>query len=259
MNAAQYVLYKRGNIGDWAQFNELFGMPFREYNYNPYNPGDREKLELAAKETGGAGYVILPDGTKLTFHANNATGAVDTYEKLKNFCNEEMSKLFLGNTLTTQQGENGARSLGEVHEDGENELMMTHIIETEHDLNWRLKDKLIALGYPELSKGNFRFNLTTELPLDKRILIDIQVSNKVPVPDEYWYETYGISRPDNAGDPKTLDKPTNPPVQDPEPVGQETGGGGKPKANAGKISESTADDGTLLPLTRSHFGYLPNA
>jgi len=44
MNAAQYVLYKRGNIGDWAQFNELFGMPFREYNYNPYNPGDREKL-----------------------------------------------------------------------------------------------------------------------------------------------------------------------------------------------------------------------
>ena len=232
MSASQYIIYKRGDVGDWAQFNELFGMPFREFRYNPFNPGDREKLDEAAKNTSGAGYVVLPDGTTLTFHANNSQGAVDTYEKLASFCNEELAKLFLGNTLTTQQGDNGARSLGEVHQSGETELMMTHIIETEHDLNWRLKDKLIALGYSDLEKGNFHFNLTTELPLEKRILIDVQVSNKVPVPDEYWYETYGIPRPDGAGDPNKVkeDKPTDPPAQDPEPDGQGAGGSGKPKA-----------------------------
>ena len=29
MKAAQYVIYKRGGFGDWAQYCELFGMPFR--------------------------------------------------------------------------------------------------------------------------------------------------------------------------------------------------------------------------------------
>ena len=36
---------------------------------------------------------------------------------IKEVCNEELSKIFLGNTLTTSQGENGARSLGDVHKD----------------------------------------------------------------------------------------------------------------------------------------------
>jgi SPP1 gp7 family putative phage head morphogenesis protein len=222
MTAAQYVIYKRGDIGDWAQFNELFGMPFREFHYNPYNPGDREKLEQAAKETGGAGYVVLPDGSKVTFHSNNSTGAVDTYEKLAAFCNAELSKLFLGNTLTTESGDKGARSLGEVHGSEQDDLMLTHIIETEHDLNWTVKDKLRDLGYPDLEKGNFRFHMGTEMPLDKRILIDIQVSNRVPIPEEYWYETYGIPRPDAATAAKDV-KP-EPPTQDPQPDGQEKGG-----------------------------------
>lgn len=260
MTASQYVIYKRGNVGDWAQFNELFGMPFREFHYNPYNPGDREKLEQAAKETGGAGYVVLPDGSKVTFHSNNSTGAVDTYEKLSAFCNAELSKLFLGNTLTTEQGANGARSLGDVHSSEQDELILTHIIETEYDLNWRVKEKLAQLGYPELEKGNFRFQLSTDIPMDKRIAIDVQLSSRIPIPDEYWYETYGIPRPEGATPAKEVE-PNDPEPQDPDPDGH--GGSGpaptaktpKPKVTASVTCCGGMYDGIRAELPRITAAY----
>ena len=74
MTAAQYVIYKRGGIGDWSQFAELFGMPFRDFEYDPYDEKSRTTLEKAAKELGGAGYMIRPKGTAVTFHDANGTG-----------------------------------------------------------------------------------------------------------------------------------------------------------------------------------------
>jgi SPP1 gp7 family putative phage head morphogenesis protein len=202
LNAAQYVIYKRGGIGDYAQCVELFGMPFREARYNPFNPGDREKLDEAMSKAGAAGYAVIPDGSSIEFHnVNVGTGGKDLYMGLiKEVCNEELSKIFLGNTLTTSQGENGARSLGDVHKEAENELLMSHLIETEYDLNWNVKDVLSLHGVPNLNKGKFMFQESSDMDLDKRIGIDIQLFNSgaVEFPENYWYETYGIQKPDGA-------------------------------------------------------------
>lgn len=202
LNAAQYVIYKRGGIGDYAQCIELFGMPFREARYNPFNPGDREKLDEAMKNAGAAGYAVIPDGSSIQFHQTSAgTGAKDLYVALiKEVCNEELSKIFLGNTLTTSQGENGARSLGEVHKDAENEMMLSHLIETEFDLNWNVKEVLAMHGVPNLNKGKFMFQESSDLPMTERIGIDMQLFNSgaVEFPENYWYETYGIQKPDNT-------------------------------------------------------------
>lgn len=199
LTAAQYVIYKRGGIGDYAQCVELFGMPFREARYNPFNPGDREKLDEAMSKAGAAGYAVIPDGSSITFHQTSVgTGAKDLYTGLiKEICNEELSKIFLGNTLTTSQGENGARSLGDVHKDAEDDLMLSHVIETEYDLNWNVKDVLLN-HIPELAKGKFMFQESSDLPLTERINIDIQLFNSgaVEFPESYWYETYGIPQPD---------------------------------------------------------------
>ena len=40
VKAAQYVIYKRGGFGDWSQFAEMFGMPFRELIYDDYDVAD---------------------------------------------------------------------------------------------------------------------------------------------------------------------------------------------------------------------------
>jgi hypothetical protein len=192
---APYVLYKRGSLGDWAQFCELFGLPFREVTYDPFDPNSRNKADDAMKNMGGAGYVILPQGTSVKIHDSNKTGSKDTFDGLARFCDEQITKAMLGQTMTTDNG--SSRSQGEVHERAENDINMNDIIWIEYMLNWDLKNKLIKFGFP-LQKGRFQFEMTKEIPLVERIDMDIKLASQIDIPAEYWYETYNIPEPETG-------------------------------------------------------------
>lgn len=204
--ALPYLLWKRGGFADFAQFTELFGMPFRTGTYNPYDEGTRDKLNKALSEMGGAGYAVIPEGAKVEFHnAGGSSGSQGSvFKDLVELCNAELSKLFLGNTLTTEQGDKGARSLGEVHQSVEDDIAMSDMRRVEHLLNWELKDRLARLGYP-VGDGLFRFDLSVGLPIAERIKVDVQVAQQVEVPESYWRETYGIPAP-NAAEKKEKGK-----------------------------------------------------
>lgn len=47
--------------------------------------------------------------------AGNKSGSADLYDKLCERCNSEISKLVLGNTLTTEASKTGTQALGTVH------------------------------------------------------------------------------------------------------------------------------------------------
>lgn len=59
--------------------------------------------------------------------------------------------------------------------------------------------------------GYFKFEQAKDLEkLAKRLDIDERVSYKVPIPDDYWYDTYDIPRPkynEQAPEPKPDDEP----------------------------------------------------
>lgn len=230
--ASLLALWKRGQFGDWAQYNELFGMPFRVGKYNPWDDTTRTKLYTALSEMGGAGYAVIPNGTEVDFHEakGNGTGQA-TFKDLVELCNSEMSKLFLGQTMTTDQG--SSRSQGEVHKEVENDITLADMRRTEFLLNWELKPRLTKLGYP-MDKGEFTFDLTRNLPLETRIDLDVKVAKQLggQVPDRYWYDTYGVPMPgkgDTINGGKPLDEPEAPdtpptkkddpdPDEDPEPA-----------------------------------------
>ena len=158
MVAAQYVIYKRGGFGDWAQYAELFGMPLKKGTYNPYDDTSRVKLEEALKNMGGAPWVVIPEGADVEFiTANGGVGAGDVYDKMIERCDAEMSKLILGQTLTTTSGDKGARSLGEVHKQSEEEITRSDMRRMEFLLNSELLPRLEQFGYP-VTGGEFHFN-----------------------------------------------------------------------------------------------------
>lgn len=215
MSAAQYAIYKRGGFGDWAQFAELFGMPFRIGKYNPYDASTQQTLQTALAEMGGAGFAVIPEGTSLDFHTTNSSGQSDIYQLLIDTCNSEMSKILLGQTMTTEDGSSHSQS--ETHRIVENDIILSDMIEREYSLNWDLKPKLQALGYP-IPEGRFRFELNKELPREKLIEIAVKVSEKVPIADEWWYETFGIAKPSPAELKAKLalkEKNEEPPKEDP--------------------------------------------
>lgn len=197
LKAAQYVIMKRGGFGDWAQFAEIFGMPFRKFTYEDYNEAARQQLEFAAKESGSCAYAIIPKGADIEFIENNSTGSNDLYKSLIQACNSELSKLILGQTLTTEQGDKGARSLGDVHEDIEQQYHLADRLFVKNILNYQFKQLLQIHGYITTDEGEFDFLDMDAIDLTDRISIDTAVAKMVPISDDYFYDKYGIPKPEN--------------------------------------------------------------
>lgn len=196
---AQYVIYKRGGFGDWAQFAEMFGMPFRELSYDDYDQATRAKLEQAMEDWGAAGYIIKPKSAELTLHdTGGSTSSADVYDLLISKCDASISKIILGNTLTTEQGEVGSQALGEVHKESESEKNISDQLFITSVLNTKFRAVLKKFGF-NLTGGEIMYEGLEKDWEKLKAKWDVvkEVSEKVPVADDYIYEEFDIPKPDN--------------------------------------------------------------
>lgn len=192
LKATPYAIYKRGGFGDWSQWIELFGMPQRVGKYNSYDPESRKLLEKAMEEAGSAPYIVIPKEAEVETITTTYSGSKSSYNEFRQACNEEMLITILGQTLTTVQGENGARSLGEVHkevEEGKNKSDMRFV---QRVLNQRVLPMLEARGYP-VAGGSFIFPKSAEALSVSEI---VELSNIMPIPQSYLHDKYSIPVPD---------------------------------------------------------------
>ncbi|MBN1340733.1 MAG: DUF935 family protein [Bacteroidales bacterium] len=195
--AAPWVIYKRNGVADYAQFAEIFGQPIREGTYDAFDDLAREKLKNDMESMGGSSIFIHPDNTQIKLiETQQKTGGSDLYNDLISLCNAEISKLILGNTLTTDQGEKGARSLGEIHKEVEDQILVQDKRFVLNVLNYDFSDILRNLGI-NTAGGEFVFAGKEELHAKEKIDIDATLAGLIPISDDYFYETYGIPRPDN--------------------------------------------------------------
>lgn len=192
------VLYKRGNMGDWAEFCQIFGMPIREYTYDAGDEEARKRLIADAMKQGANAVYIHPKDSALNLiESSNKSGTVDLYERFANMCNTEMSIAVLGNTLTTDAKSTGTQALGKVHQDEEDQLK-----EDDRDfvldiLNYEMTDIFSALGI-NTEGGEFTYVVTRKV--DKSIQINVveKLSNMgLPISDDYLYDTFEIDKPDD--------------------------------------------------------------
>lgn len=199
ISAAQYVIYKRGDFGDWSQFAEMFGMPFRDATYSVHDEETRKALISAMEAWGGANYMVRPEGTNMQIHDNNgASGSNSLYKDLRDACNAEIAMIILGNTLTTEQGANGARSLGEVHQDAE---AQKHLYDEKYILdilNTKYRAILKVFGI-NITGGAILFEEDSKdwTTLKTKWEVYSGIANKIPVSDDTIYEEFDIPKPDN--------------------------------------------------------------
>lgn len=226
LSAAQYVIWKRGSFGDWAELGELFGRPLRKGSYNGHDSNAKDQLLTLLEQLGGAPYIVYPEGTSVEVDASGSNLTGDLYERLKNACNDEISKVFIGSTLTTESGNKGARSLGEVHERGEQDVFSEDQDYIVNLLNEKFVDMLIKHGF---KADGGAFVLQDSKKLDKKTKFDIDVKLKeagVPIADEYFYDQYDIPKPadyDAMKAAKVPPVPVPPTPGTPEPVNPSPG------------------------------------
>ena len=237
LECAPCALIKRGTVADWSQFSEIFGMPLRIAKYDTNDLKTKIELKTALDESGSAMVLMIPKQADFDIKdgkVTNADGSI--YSNLKDAMNDEMSVIVLGATETTTSSKKSGYAQSQTHADQQLEKTKKDLTDLQTKLN---SQKFISIlqsyDLPLVPGGKFRYEEEVNLDqLGKRIIIDMAVAKRVPVSDDYFYETYGIDKPDNYDElKKKMESQAVPP-----------GAGGAPDPEADPADEPEADPDT---------------
>ncbi|HDS8578250.1 TPA: DUF935 domain-containing protein [Klebsiella variicola] len=139
-------IFKNYSVRDFAEFLEIYGLPMRVGKY-PTGATSREKSTLmqAVMDIGRRAGGIIPMGMQLEFQSA-ADGQADPFQAQISWAERATSKAILGGTLTTEAGDKGARSLGEVHNEVRKEIRNADIRQVCRSCNRDLIYPLMALN-----------------------------------------------------------------------------------------------------------------
>jgi phage gp29-like protein len=192
------VLYKRGDMSDWAMFCNIFGMPIREYTYDAGDEDARIELLRSAKVQGNNAVYIHPDGSNLKLiESGNKTGSSELYKSFADYWDGKISIRILGNTLTTDAKDKGTQALGTVHkeeEDNMNEDDRETILDV---LNYEMSDIFQNLGF-NVSGGEFVYAKKENMDPSLQLSVVQGLQNMgLPMDDDWLYETFAVKKPDD--------------------------------------------------------------
>lgn len=194
-----YTILKSGDLSDLAQYIEMYGQPIRKGTYPGDSPDLKAELKTALKEAGGSLSVLTPEGTNIEIigdHVTNGNG--EAHDVLFRLCNNELSIMWLGNTETTGNDNGGSNSKSDTQSKQQKEIHKSDLLDmqdmlSDFDLQMIFKSYNLPVN-PE--KGKFVYEKEYDVAeLKTRKDIDIAIAGKVPVDDDYFYDTYGIPKP----------------------------------------------------------------
>lgn len=195
---SMYAIFKRGNFGDWAQYVEIFGQPVRIIYYDAYDTKTRTELKQILDESGSSLAMMIPKQAEFQMmDGKTSNGDGQLQERFKLACNEEMAIAILGNTETTSSSKSSGYAQSKEHGEQQDETIKSLLKFVANTLSCE-KFLTILKSYGYNAEGKFQYGKEIDVTVLKtRMEIDQVVSEKVPVGDDYWYDTYGIPKPDN--------------------------------------------------------------
>lgn len=252
--ALYWSFFKRWGQRDRMVLLELFGKPWKIIHTDQGATASKDQLDDAqerADELGSSSSAALGPGLKLEI-VNPDPKSTEGHRMNAQDCNDEISKLVLGQTRTTDakaDGLGGQQAL--VHQDGETLVIAADGWELSETLTHGMSYDWVALNYGEEELANApRIKLRYELPPDPDA--EIERTGKVlsfglPLKLDEVYERSGFSRPE-AGDEVVTQE------AQPAPLGLPGGGGGSARIGL-EPGEDDADieggEDPLAPLARA--------
>jgi len=140
-------LFKNFSIKDWVIFAEAYGQPIRVGKYGPNtSQADKNVLRRAVANIGSDAAAIIPESMQIEFiESHNKSQTADVFEKLARFCDEQTSKIVLGQTMTTDNG--SSRSQAEVHNEVKHDIERSDAKQLAATLNRQLVRAMIDLNF----------------------------------------------------------------------------------------------------------------
>lgn len=160
--AAWAYIFKIYCLKDWITFCEIFGQPLRTGKYGPgATEQDKETLLRAVASIGTDAAAIIPDSMMIEFaDVGQKQASAEIYEKLCMYLDAAMSKLVLGQTLTTELPKGGgSRAAAQVHESVKSDILAYDARELSLTISRQLVKPLVDLNcgpqkkYPQFWLG----------------------------------------------------------------------------------------------------------
>lgn len=192
------VLYKRGDMSDWARYCNLFGMPIREYTYDAGDEEARKRLIADARQQGtNAVYIHPKESTLNLIESGNKSGSSELYKTFADYWDGKISIRVLGNTLTTDAQATGTQALGTVHKEEEDEMNKDDRDTILDTLNYFMRPIFESLGF-HVEGGEFVYAHKESIDIAQQTDVIIKLNALgLPIDDDYLYEYSGIPKPDN--------------------------------------------------------------
>lgn len=194
-------MFKNYDIKDWVSFCEVFGMPLRLGKYDASaSEDDKKQLMEAIISLGTDAAGIVPNSTVIEFIESQKTTSVEIYEKLARYCDEQISKAILGQTLTSDSG-GGSYAQSRTHD------------EVRHDLTVADAKALAATIRRDIIRPLVEFNFGTEVDIpffgfdcheveDQKEVVEIYKTLAcdmgLEIPKSHIYKKFNIPKPEDG-------------------------------------------------------------
>ena len=137
--ATPLVLWKKNVFPSWSEYAEIFGMPTRLGKTDINDPVAKKNMDEMLSKMGSAAYGVFDNDDDLQFVETKRTDAHEIYDKLIERTNSELSKLFLGQTMTSDDGSSLSQSKTHM------EILDDYISATKDDVTDVVNDDLLPL------------------------------------------------------------------------------------------------------------------
>ena len=197
---AWMYLFKNYDVKDWVAFCEVFGMPLRLGKYNQ-SASEADKLALmkALVQIGTDAAGIIPDGTEIEFKESSKTTSINVYESLANFCDKQVSKAILGQTLTSDS--DGSYAQSKTHNEVRHDLTVADCKALASTVRRDLIRPLVIFNFGEDKRIPYlRFDceeasdLKETVDIYKTLIVDMGLS----VPTAHIYKKFSIPKPEDG-------------------------------------------------------------
>ena len=195
---AWMYLFKNYTLKDWVTFNEKYGMPLIIGKYDESSSEDEKNALLNALislGTDSAG--VISRSTEIEIKDNDKKSSSDIYEKMARFCDEQMSKAILGQTLTSDSG--GSYAQSKTHNEVRRDLTSADCKALASTLKEYLIKPIVELNFGEsYNIPDFVFDFEEAEDLLNMAEVYSKLINEIglKIDSDHIYEKFKIPKPE---------------------------------------------------------------
>lgn len=194
-------LFKNYSLKDWVAFAEVYGMPLRLGKYDASaSKADKEALMQAIISLGSDAAGIVPTSTAIEFIEANKTTSTDVYSTLAKYCDEQISKAVLGQTLSSDSG-GGSYAQGKVHNEVRHDLTKADAAAMETTIRQQIIAPLVLYNFgPDADVPFFQFDCQDPEDLLQTADIYVKLGTElgIPIAADHIYKKFNIPKPERG-------------------------------------------------------------